>query len=232
MTGISYLHKIQDLEDHTKSFLVSKTLEGLKRSNPPKSDLRLPISVHLLKRIICSLQYVCSSTYEAALFASAYSLCFFALLRVGEVAAESKADSGVHVIKYFDISFVGRDLCLNIQSSKSDQLRKASTLIILQQKDESICPVRLLKQFLEIRSPLNFANLFIHFDGSNLTRYQFSALLQKSLAFCEVDGHFRPHSFRIGGCTEAKRAGIDGDTIKLWGRWSSNAYARYIRLNI
>ena len=35
MSGISYQHKIQDLTDITKSFLVGKT-EGLKRSNPKK----------------------------------------------------------------------------------------------------------------------------------------------------------------------------------------------------
>jgi hypothetical protein len=38
-------------------------------------------------------------------------------------------------------------------------------------------------------------NLFIHFDASNLTRYQFSYILQKSLNFCEEKGLYKPHSF-------------------------------------
>jgi hypothetical protein len=48
------------------------------------------------------------------------------------------------------------------------------------------------------------------------------------LQFCEVSGHFRPHSFRIGGATEAKRRGVDDDVIKQWGHWSSSAHFRYI----
>jgi hypothetical protein len=50
--------------------------------------------------------------------------------------------------------------------------------------------------------------------------------------FCEEKGLYKPHSFRIGGATEAKRLGFDDDTIMQWGRWSSNAYKKYIRLDI
>jgi hypothetical protein len=59
----------------------------------------------------------------------------------------------------------------------------------------------------------------------------FHDILQKSLVFCEVPGHFKPHSFRIGGATEAKRLGVTDDIIKQWGRWNSNVYLKYIRLN-
>lgn len=230
LSGISYFHKIHNLPDPTKSFLVSKTVEGLKRNNPPKADTRVPISLALLKRIILSLPHICTSSYESVMFASAFSLCFFALLRVGEVTSDSKHDEGVHTLKGNDISFIDNDLHLHIKSSKSDQVGKSTTLIILGQSDEIICPVRLLRKYVKIRHPSKVTNLFIHFDGSNLTRYQFSSILQKSLSFCEVGGHFRSHSFRIGGCTEAKKAGIDDETIKIWGRWKSNAFSRYIRL--
>jgi hypothetical protein len=57
-------------------------------------------------------------------------------------------------------------------------------------------------------------------------------LLQRALSFCEVKGHFRPHSFRIGAATEAKRFGIHDDVIKKWGRWTSDAYTKYIRFTI
>lgn len=236
MSGISYQHKIQDLTDSTKSFLVGKTLEGLKRSNPKKPDLRVPISIDLLRKLIRSLQHVCFSSYESVMFASAFSLSFFALLRVGEIAAESKTDLGAHVIQISDVSVVKFDhkeeLRLCIRSSKTDQLHSSLTLIISEQIDKSLCPIHLLKQFLQIRYPSSGSNLYIHFDGSSLTRYQFSSILQKSLSFSEINGHFRAHSFRIGGATEAKRLGVDDETLKKWGRWTSDAYTKYIRLNI
>ncbi|VDI71062.1 Hypothetical predicted protein [Mytilus galloprovincialis] len=159
MSGISYQHKIQDLTDSTKSFLVGKTLEVVKFDH--KEELRL---------------------------------------------------------------------C--IRSSKTDQLHSSLTLIISEQIDKSLCPIHLLKQFLQIRYPSSGSNLYIHFDGSSLTRYQFSSILQKSLSFSEINGHFRAHSFRIGGATEAKRLGVDDETLKKWGRWTSDAYTKYIRLNI
>ena len=64
IAGLSHTHKLNVIEDHTKSFLVCKMLEGLRRKNPKRSDLRVPISLSLLKRLICALPHVCSSVYE------------------------------------------------------------------------------------------------------------------------------------------------------------------------
>lgn len=37
------------------------------------------------------------------------------------------------------------------------------------------------------------------------------------------------HSFRIGAATTAAAAGVPAHTIKMMGRWSSEAYTLYIR---
>jgi hypothetical protein len=69
------------LQDRTKFFLISKMLEGMKRTNPQQSDIRAPISIDLLKRLIKSLQHVCSSHYEARLLSAAFSLAYFDMLK-------------------------------------------------------------------------------------------------------------------------------------------------------
>ena len=157
------------------------------------------------------------------------------LLRVGIFAAETKSTPGTHVIGFHDILIQNNagveELHLKIRSSKTDQARNSTTLIVRQQANHSICPVRLMKMYLQVRQKLDESQLYVHFDGSLLTRYQFSSVLQKGLAFCEVPGHFKPHLFRIEGATEAKRLGVTDDTIKQWGRWNSNVYLKYIRLN-
>ena len=94
----------------------------------------------------------------------------------------------------------------------------SSNLIICKQGDETACPVRLLKKYLQILTS-STPCLYAHFDGTGLTRYHFSSVLQKMLSFCEIQDNFRSHSFRIGGATEVKRLGVDDDTIKKWGRW-------------
>ena len=139
------------------------------------------------------------------MFSSALSLSFFAFLRVGEITSDSASHLGNHVIQISDVTFVtfqgNEELHLNVRSSKTDQIGFSTILIIREQKDKFVCPIRLLKAFLQIRDQHYKNNLYVHIDGSSLTRYQFSAILQKSLSFCAVSGHFRSHSFRIGGAS-------------------------------
>jgi hypothetical protein len=86
LSGLSYDHKTRNLTDYTKSFIISKMLERLRRKNPKKSDIRTPISLELLKKLISSLRWICNSDYEACMFSSAFSLAYFAMLRVSELA--------------------------------------------------------------------------------------------------------------------------------------------------
>ena len=81
----------------------------------------------------------------------------------------------------------------------------------------NMCHVRLLKKHLQIRTS-STSCLYAHVDDTGFTRYQFSSVLQKTLSFCEIRDHYRSHSFRIGEATEAKRLGVDDETIKKWGR--------------
>ena len=69
ISGLSHIHKLNGFDDPTKSFFVSKILEGLKRKNPGSKDLRM--------QLINSLPHVCKSSYEASMFASAFSVAFF-----------------------------------------------------------------------------------------------------------------------------------------------------------
>ena len=72
-----HIHKLNGFDDPTKCFFVSKILEGFKRKNPGSKDLRMPVSSALLKQLINSLLHVYKSSYEASMFASAFSLALF-----------------------------------------------------------------------------------------------------------------------------------------------------------
>lgn len=71
------------------------------------------------------------------------------------------------------------------------------------------CPVAAMKNFLLVRQ--NFAGpLFCHFSGTTITRYQFSAILKRSLKICNIDdSNFKSHSFRIGAATSLARQGTE-----------------------
>ena len=236
ISGLAHTHKINNVTDNTKSFIICKMIEGLRRKNPQKPDVRTPISFDLLKRLIHSLRSVCNSQYETILFSSAFSLAYFAMLRVSELAINSRTDESGHALKCEDITFdksKGQtELHVKICSSKTDQKHTSITVIIQSHADSNICPITLLQSYLQVRySGVNGSNkLYTHFNGLALTKYQFCSLLQKCLGFYELPFHIRSHSFRIGRATDMAKNGVKDNIIKQCGRWSSVAYLRYIRI--
>ena len=234
LSALSYAHKLNNVIDNTKSFLVTKLLQGFRRKNPTKPDIRIPITFDLLKKLISSLQWICHSDYESYMFASTFSLAYFALLRVGEFAVTTTDNESGHALDLRDISFLDKNTVLhaNIRSSKTDQKRSSIKLILTKQENVSVCPIFLLHRYLSIRfSGQNGSEkLFVHFNGKPLTKYQFCAMLEKSLKFCEIPLHIRSHSFRIGRASDLAKEGIDDEAIKKLGRWKSSCFERYIRL--
>ena len=136
VSGISHQHRIRGLQDPTNNFVVLKILEGFRRGNN-RVDLRSPITIIVLKKLVLATAHVCSSQFEAALFSAAFKLAFFAFLRIGEITAGTRADVPDRAIGVDDISFVFREgdnpsfqLKLKIRKSKNDQRGNSCTLFL------------------------------------------------------------------------------------------------------
>lgn len=84
------------------------------------------------------------------------------------------------------------------------------------------------QQSFQARPPRK-PTLFVHIDGSPVTRSQFQAVLDKSLSFLQIKGHYKSHSFRIGMATELANQGFSNEKIQELGRWRSNSFLTYIR---
>ena len=228
MSGISHQVQLQGLQDNSKSFIIKKMLEGLRRSKPSK-DIRCPITLTLLNQIVSVLPAVCNNSYEATLFATAFQLAFFALLRVGELTV-SNSQNASRVIAPNDIHF-NSDSSVNIfiKGSKTDQLGKGASVHITYNL-ETKALVSALHLYISKRQSVS-GPFFCHMDGSPLASYQFSSLLQKSLKFIGIDSStFKSHSFRIGGATHMYLLGSSEQEIMSKGRWSSSAVKSYIRM--
>lgn len=87
LAGISFSLKLSNLPDPCQFFIVKNYYSVLSNSNIKKIRTRSPITFPLLKKIVASLQHVCSNYYEQILFSTAYTLAYFALLRVGEITS-------------------------------------------------------------------------------------------------------------------------------------------------
>ena len=67
-------------------------------------------------------------------------------------------------------------------------------------------------------------------NGVILTKHLFVTQTKLALASLGYQaGNYSGHSFRSGSATSAAAAGLADWEIKLLGRWSSQAYQRYIR---
>ena len=72
--------------------------------------------------------------------------------------------------------------------------------------------------------------LFIFSNGSVLTKTLFIKQVQLLLISCGISpNQYSGHSFRVGGATDAASSGLQDWELKVMGRWTSEAYHRYIR---
>jgi hypothetical protein len=133
ISALSYFHKINHLPDPTKSFQITKALQGLKRNDIVFPDNRLPITLPILNQLVLSLHTVCSNTYDTKLFTCAFSLAYFGLLRVGEFTVINP--DTLHSFHCIQIQHVQTHpntpyFKLSISHSKTDQSGKSTTQII------------------------------------------------------------------------------------------------------
>jgi len=228
IAALSFVHNANGWVNSTESFLVRKLKEGCRRTNT-SHDFRLPITPPLLGRLISILPVICKSYYEAQLFSSAFLLAFYGFLRVGEFAKTTSNRDLSKLISLNDVRISNAGIHLTIRYSKTDQRGLTSVLQITGSSQPKLCPVKALSAYLESR-PCVPGPLFIHFNGEVISANQFSYVLKEGIKLVGLcPKSFGSHSFRIGAATAAAINGVSEELIKLWGRWRSSCYRRYIR---
>ena len=75
IAGLSFRFRSHGLQDVTQSFIVKRMLEGSRRGRITR-DVRCPITMPTLKRLLFALPHVCISAYEVLLFRAAFLIAF------------------------------------------------------------------------------------------------------------------------------------------------------------
>lgn len=228
-SALAYVHKLMLFEDPTNSFAVHKLIKGAQRL-VPVVDVRLPISRHILSQLISVLPLTAGSRFASALLAALFSVAFHGFFRLGELLPQKPADS-VRVVQFQDLFLEGGKnptLTLNLRHSKT---AKGSILVSLKStSDTYICPVSLTSVFITLRGD-HPGPLFSYPNGIPVLRHWFSVKFNSALNFLGLNPkRFKGHSFRIGAATEAAAQGLSDAQIRARGRWNSDAFKRYIRL--
>lgn len=83
---------------------------------------------------------------------------------------------------------------------------------------------------LTVKTQVIHDHLFLHENGSPVTRNTLTTFLKTCIRFCNLDpACYNTYSFRIGRATQLALDNTPLDTIKSVGWYQSSAYAQYVR---
>lgn len=229
LCAISHHCVILDVQISIPAMLkLHKLIRGIRRHQGSSftRPLRDPITTVHLKRIFNYLKVSHLSDHNKALFWAASTLAFFGLLRVSEYTCPliSSFDETTNLL-VSDVKFTPKAMLVFIKASKNDPFRVGCHLTI-GSTSNFLCPRSAMLAFIGHRG-LHTGPLFTHKDGTYLTRARLATFLN-SIFNSEL---INTHSFRIGGATALSLAGYTDAQIQIIGRWRSNSFTRYLRLN-
>jgi hypothetical protein len=213
---------------------LQMVLRGIKKNDKPRSKVRLPITIELLHSICSRLSQGLFNSFLDQMLITACVTAFFGFLRCGEFTCNPNFDPQVN-LSLNNIQFRQDHAVITLQQSKTDPFRQGVPIKLFCLKSD-LCPMCHLAYYLRLRCFLTTSyhgcssSLFINSKGQALTRTEFLNSLNSILRAVGLDPClYSGHSFRIGAATTASSARLEDHLIKTLGRWSSDAYCRYIK---
>jgi len=228
--AVGYFHKINGFPDPTNNYIVGRLLAGA-RNLGSVTDVRLPVTLPILVRLVQAIPTVFSSHYRRIMLRAMMVLAFRAYLRVGEMVPRSRSTTQ-GCLQLGDV-FITSDL-INVSFHHFKHSASQGPQCLQVRGDclqgSLIYPAAFLREFIQARGPLP-GILFAYPDGRPMLRYEFDASLKQLLNFCGYKStSFKGHSFRIGAATAAALRGESDAQIRVAGRWTSDAFRKYIRI--
>lgn len=229
VSALSYVHKIYNLPDATQNFMVKKILYGAhKASKSP--DYRLPITTSILGKLLRALEFTVPNYFNRTLLQCIFSVAFHGFFRLGELIAKSPAQTP-YIIQKQDVIFTAdSNVQITLRHSKTMQIPHP-IIIHLSQAPIEVCPVKFLQTYFSTHNHTE-GPMFQNHAGSQVSYHFVTQNLQKAVSFIGLNPQFyKGHSFRIGAATEAAKRGLSQIEIQKLGRWKSDAFQKYIRIN-
>ena len=221
LSALSYYAKLKGVDDPMQSFIVQKALVGARKS-APSQDVRLPITVPILKTLMSLTREVTMGLYNAKLLKAMMALSFYTFLRPGEVT------SSPHNIQFSSLKMFPDYLEVTFQSYKHSTGKPVTIRVSAQ--DNATCPVRALEQYISERGVVS-GPLFCSHTLHPISYQQYNTWFNDLINRGGVQGVFGLHSFRLGSATHAALKGHSSSVIQTVGRWRSAAYQKYIRIS-
>jgi integrase len=205
LSAISQAHQVAGYPSPRSDRLVKETWKGVRRRVGVAQDQKDPISAKEIRRMMDELPAGLLGLRDRALI----TLGFAGGFRRSELVALDCAD----------LAFVTEGLETLVRRSKTDQEGAGLTKVIAYGSDPSTCPVRALKDWLELAGigegpvfrPINRHE---QLSDKRLTDFAVAVIIKRvakkaGLPTPKLSGH----SLRAGFVTEAKKNGADDAAI-------------------
>ncbi len=221
------------LDPSTNSLLkyqsIHLLLNGLNREKRQSKDIRLPLTLPLLHKLIAQLKAGCFSLYSDLLLETASLTAFYGPLRGGKFTSHTDAFDPSHDLTKANVKISSHYFSIFLKHSKTDGARRG-TSILISDTDSAFCPRSSMRHYLRSR-PRAGQNepLFAMEVGMPISRAWFPSHLCLLWQYCGLPpDHYSAHSLCIGAGTTASSI-TSVSTLKASGRWSSAAYERHLR---
>ncbi|KAE8220332.1 hypothetical protein CF326_g8772, partial [Tilletia indica] len=241
ISGIRAWHIIHGATLDTTHPRMTTALRGADRLTPASSvsPPRAPFRVHHLWTIRQHL--VLDKPFDAAVWACIL-VAFWGLARLGELVVKNgtgfdgrKNPSGAKLAwepVSKDMPMI-RAAVITLPWTKT---QPNGEKIVLAPQQDSPCPVRALRNHIVVNQPAADSHLFGFRGRNRFTPLTRAAFLRRINGILRTAGlsrvNLKGHSLRVGGCTEFMLRGVSVDTVRLHGRWSSEAWRLYLRQHV
>lgn len=230
LSAVNHVHIVKGVASVTQEALVKKALDGVDKSSPA-SVQREPITKDLLYKLTNAVNSMSKNYYHKLLLKAVFTFMYAFCTRVGEVSVSNGTRN--NVIHLSDVQVVedprlGRLLWVTFRNFKHNK-NSAPHVIKVKATGGMTCPVDNLLNYLGAR-PSGEGPLFLGSSGKGINSSFVSANLSRALIWAGEDQTlFGTHSFRIGRCSDLAKDGASAETIRVIGRFHSDAYLKYVR---
>ena len=214
LASISILHKTKGHYIDTKHPIILENLMGIKRTNGSNQKGKKPLLISDLKELINAIHQSKEKDFRKIRDKAIILIGFSGGFRRSELVD----------IEYEDIEFVNEGVKIFVKRSKTDQSGEGMTKAIPYFDNENFCPVKSLKNWIEV-SDLKKGKIF------NISDKNVALIIKKYANYAGLDGHrYAGHSLRSGFATSTAESGAEERNIMaMTGHKSTEMVRRYIK---
>jgi len=239
LSGLRQLHLQHGVDcaalrsDYIKMLLQGKKNSETRTAPSAKNSLRKPATATVLRQLKNALRNSAISLYEKRLIWTVSLILFFGMLRSSEILCVSPANfdprfcACAEDIKLIDSGAqADKKLVITVKVPKEEKTGRNTAIEIFAATNAELCAVASWEKWRKLNPPWESRQpAFRKQNGAPFTQADLNARLKELLPAAGISSH----SFRIGAATEMGQRGYKDQDIKATGRWSSDAFERYIR---